>query len=185
MKHTHHSLRKSFAPPTIRTGILVFFTLALALHAGWAVSGDTRIIYTAKQDQGYGSFDEALKDLSDSGRVQDLDGIVAYQLLSDEKFQAEIMAGLERDAPKELKEAGKSAGNMHNPKMNQLWKPFQKALLNTPTITKLNASLAAYGLVISGAGVEKFEFRSTLKDSNRRFQGLLWLHVTKRSDQAK
>jgi hypothetical protein len=186
MKSQHNFLRKSSAPPAARTGILLFFTLTLALHAGWAVRPDVaRIGYTPKQGEGYESFDEALKDLSDSGRVQELDGISAYELLADGKFQEELFTGLKRDAPKELKEARKSAGNMHNPKMQLLWKPFEKTLPNTTTITKLNASLAVYGLTISGAGVEKFELRSTLTDPKRRFHGLLWLYVTKRSAPAR
>jgi hypothetical protein len=160
--------------------ILGFFSITLSLHAGWIVRTDSaRIEYSAEPDKGYKSFDEALKDMADNGRIQKLDGIVAHPLLADETFQMELFAGLERNAPRELKEAQKSAGNMHNPKMLQLWKPFEKALLATPTITKLNTSLAAYGLTISHPEVEKFELRNTLADSRRRFHGSLWLYVTK------
>jgi hypothetical protein len=162
-------------------GLLLLGLLGMApsLYAGWIVLPDAdRIRYSADQREGYASCDEALMALSDRGGIRRLDGIVAYALLLDDTFQAELIAGLERDAPRELKEARESAGNMHNPKMIQLWKPFEKALLATPTITKLNAVLAAYDLTISRSGVEKFEFRNTPTDSRRRFQGLLWLYVT-------
>ena len=172
--------------PTLMKTILILglFSLTLPLHAGWIVEQDAaRIKYVAEQGKGYDSFDDALKNMSDSSRIQKLDVIVAFPLLSDETFQAELLAGLEQDAPRELREAQKSAGNMHNPKMIQLWKPFEKALLATPTIAKLNTSLAVYGITISRPGIEKFELRSIQDDSKRRFHGLLWLYVTQLPDK--
>ncbi len=152
--------------------------IPLSLHGGWVVRPDSAMIaYSPKQGEGYESFDKALKALADNGRIQKLDAIAGTSLLPDETLQKEIFADLERNAPDELKEARESAGNMHNPKMQKLWKHFEKALLATPTITKLNASLATYGLTISRAGVEKFELRTTLTDANRRFHGVLWLYV--------
>lgn len=157
-----------------------FISLSLSLHAGWIVRPDvTRIEYSTEQGEGYQSFDEALKELSNSGRIQTVDGIVAYQLLGDDTLQKDVFTALERDTPRELKEALNSSGNMHNPKMAQLWKPFERALLAAPTLTQLKLSLAPYGLAISRAGVEKFELRSTRTDARRRFHGMLWLHITK------
>jgi hypothetical protein len=155
-----------------------FLGLALSLQAGWVVPPDsTRIVYSAQPGDGYASFDECLTVLADNGRLQKLDGVTAYSLLPNEAFQKELFAVLERDAPRELKEALKSAGNMHNPKLQQLWPLFQKALLATATVTKLNASLAAYGLTISRAEVEKFELRKN--EEGVRFSGLLSLSITK------
>jgi len=160
--------------------LIGFLCISMSLHAGWIVNPETiRIGYSTKQGEGYDTFDEALKSLSANDSIQKLNGIEAYWLLGCETLQKEVFTALERDAPRELKEALKSSGNMHNPKMQQLWKPFEKALLAAPTINKLNGSLASYGLTISRAGVEKFELRSTLADSNRRFHGLLWLYITK------
>jgi len=165
--------------------LIGFLCISVSLNAGWYVHPDTaQIGYSAKQGEGYGSFDEALKLLSANGNIQKLDGLEACWLLQDETLQKEVFAALERDAPRELKEALKSSGNMHNPKMVQLWKPFEKALLATPTLTKLNASLAPYGLTISHAGAEKFELRSIPEDSRRRFHGLLMLYVTKSPTRA-
>ncbi len=89
--------------------------------------------------------------------------------------------GLERDAPRELKEARKSAGNMHNPKMIQLGNPFEKALLATPTIAKLKTSLSVFGLTISHIESEKLELRGTVTDSTHRSSGFLWPRVTRSS----
>lgn len=161
---------------------LVFLCLALPLHAGWLVSPDAAgVRYSSKQGEGYATFDEALKDLSDSGRIQKMKWI-GVDLFGDEKFQRELFDSLERDAPRELREALESSGNMHNPKMHQLWKPFQKAFSATPTIAKLNASLALYGLTISRPGVEKFELGSSPTDPKRRFYGLLSFSVIKSPD---
>ena len=152
----------------------------MSVHAGWIVVQDpVQISYSAKQGEGYDTFDEALKSMSANGSIQKLDGIEAYWLLADETLQKEVFSTLERDASRELKEALKSYGNMHNPKMQKLWRPFKKALLAAPTITKLNVSLASYGLTISSAGVEKFELQSRTIDAERRFHGMLRLYITK------
>jgi len=165
--------------------LIGFLCINASLNAGWYVHPDTaQIGYSAKQGEGYVSFEEALKSLSANGNIQKLDGIEAYWLLQDETLQKDVFAALERDAPRELKEALKSSGNMHNPKVVQLWKPFEKALLATPTITKLNVSLAPYGLTISHAGAEKFELRSTPEDPRRHFHGLLLLYITKSPTRA-
>lgn len=165
---------------------LIFLSLALPLHAGWLVPPDAaRIRYSAHQDKGHATLDGALKELSDSGRIRRLDGIDGIELFSEETFQQELFAGLERDAPRELKEARESSGNMHNPKMHQLWKPFEKALLATPTIKRLSASLAAHGLTISRVEREKFELRNTIADPKRRFHGFLWLGVSKSGSDGK
>ncbi len=102
---------------------IAFLSVALPLHAGWLVQPNAaRIGYSAEQDKGHATFDEALGELSGSGRVQKLDGIDGFELFSEEAFQKEIFSGLERDAPRELKESLESSGNMHNPKLQQLWK---------------------------------------------------------------
>lgn len=157
--------------------------ITLPLHAGWLVPADGgRIKYTVEEDVGHATFDGALKELSASGRIRRLDGINGFELFSEENFQTELFSGLERDAPRELKGAMESAGNMHNPKMHQLRKLFERTLLGTPTITKLNASLAAYGLTISQLSCEKFELRRPNENSNHRFYGSLWLTVTRSDD---
>lgn len=84
---------------------------------------------------------------------------------------------LKRDAPRELEQALQSAGNMHNPKMYSLAQPFAKAILQTPTVTKIDAALALYELRIAKAAFEKFEIR---KDAaGPRFYGALSLTVGK------
>ena len=129
-----------------------------------------------KLETDYKEMKKALKELSDSGRIRNMKWL-GVDLLGDEKFQKELSDCLERDARRELKEALESFGNMHNPKMNQLWKPFQKAFSATPTISKFNASLATYGLTISKVGCEKFELRKDSSDPKRHFSGSLWLDV--------
>lgn len=163
----------------IRALLVSLLLLCHPLHAGWIVKFDSRIVYSAKAAEGHATFEEALNELSESGRTEKLDGIVAHELLEDDTLQREIFAGLESSASRQLSEALKSAGNMHNPKLRELWPFFEKALLATPTISALNASLARHRLIIARPSVEKFELRSTPTDARRRFHGSLWLHITK------
>jgi hypothetical protein len=165
------------------TFLFIFiFSIALPLHAGWLVAKDfTRITYSSKQGEGHASFDEALKELSKGGHIQKL-VVIDLFLSSDEALQNELFAGLARDAPYELKEALASSGNMHNPKIQQLRKPFDKALLATPTIKKLSASLAVHGLTISRVSCEKFSLISTPANPKRHFFGTVWLDVSKSKD---
>jgi hypothetical protein len=158
---------------------IILLSTALPLHSGWVVTPNAaRIAYSAEPGKGHVTFEEALKELSDSGAIQKLATINGFELFAEESFQNELFAGLERDAPHELREGRESSGNMHNPKMNQLRMPFEKALLATPTITKLNASLAAHGLAITGSNTEKLELRNTPTNPRVRFYGILYLSVT-------
>jgi hypothetical protein len=116
--------------------------------------------------------------MSNGGHIQKL-VVIDFSIPPDEAFQNELFAGLASDAPRELSEALASSGNMHNPKIQQLWKPFKKALLATPTINKLGASLAVHGLTISRVSCEKFSLISTLTNPKRHFFGTVWLDVIK------
>jgi hypothetical protein len=158
---------------------IVFCSIALPLRAGWLVAKDfTRITYSWKQGEGHVSFDEALKELSKGNHIQKL-VVIDLFLSSDEALQNELFAGLASDASRELKEALASSGNMHNPKIQQLWKPFEKALLATPTMKRLSASLAVHGLTISRVSCEKFSLISTPITPKRHFFGTVWLDITK------
>jgi hypothetical protein len=117
------------------------------------------------------TFRMAMDELTQSGLAGMFDGITLYPLLKDDGFQNEIFTELERLAPRQLAEAMASAGNMHNPKMIQLQKPFAQALLTTPTVRGINAELAARGWQVSGAGAgEKFSLDGN-KGGPRRFEG--------------
>lgn len=170
--------------PTLRVrAVALAITLILSinptLHAGWTVQSDkSRIVYSAETGKGYATFEMALKVLAASGRINELDSIFAHALLTDDNLQRELFAELKRSSPRELKEALASSGNMHNPKMHQLWKPFEMAFRATPTISRLNASLAGYGLT-SRPAMEKFELRKSAQDPEPRFHGFLWLVVGK------
>ncbi|MBW8782505.1 MAG: hypothetical protein JF599_11540 [Verrucomicrobia bacterium] len=165
---------------------LGFLSLALPLQAGWVIylpeplPNVVRIRYASERSEGYASFAEALKVLSSSGRITNLDGVIAFSLLAEPAFQQELFAVLQRDAPRELTEALGSAGNMHNPKMLQLQDPFLKAVLATPTVVGLNTALTPYGLTINKASIEKLALPKI--ETGRRFYGSLWLVVTKASN---
>ncbi len=128
------------------------------------------------------SFDEVLEAAAKANHLQKVEerGIGGGGFLEEGAFQDELFAALKKGAPKQLQEALKSSGNMHNPKMYELWEPFQKAVLDTPTIAKLNISLGAYGLHISGVSVpEKLELRKA-EGGRRYFWGMgLGLKVSK------
>jgi hypothetical protein len=154
---------------------LLFFTTGMVTtHAGWIV-GEHAISYSRQQGVGYATFEEALKKLVDDKHVQALDTIFAYDLLGEESFQKEIFARLEHDAPRKLKAALDSKGDIHNPKVLQLWKPFEKAVLATSILQKINSALAVQGLGITRVGCEKFETRH--RDTGPYFAGLMTFAV--------
>lgn len=129
-----------------------------------------------EQGKGRASFSDAVKELTDFPRLAAKGFIGGANLFEDSAFQDEVFAALKKDAPKELQGALKSAGNMHNPKMHELWDAFHKAAMNTSFIRDANTVLLPHGLHISHIGVEKFEPRKT--DEGRRFFGIMYLTLT-------
>jgi len=78
-------------------------------------------------------------------------------MLEQRSFQNELRTVLKESAPRELAAAVSSAGNMHNPKMVALRRPFAEAVLLTPTVKRISAELARYNLQVVGVSTEKFE----------------------------
>jgi hypothetical protein len=113
------------------------------------------IQYSPSQGEGTKTFKEAVDALARSGKVDRLEVITLSWLVQDPSFQKELMSSLQKVAPKELAEAMRSAGNIHNPRIDQLRRPFEDAVLATPTINSINADLSPYGLYVSGASTEK------------------------------
>jgi hypothetical protein len=149
-------------------------------HAGWVADSEhARILYSEQSDKGHATFTEAVSDLAITNRIQSLDGITASALFREDAFQKELFGALERDSPRKLREALKSAGNNHNPKMIQLWEPFKKAVLATPTVKSMNDALAPYYFKVTGTSFEELGIQKG-KDG-ARFYGFLWLTVTKLS----
>ena len=160
-----------------RLFLFICIIFSAPLEAGWIVLPDLpRLLYSHEEAKGYSSLEDALAHLSNSGRIKTLDGILASDLLQDDTFQNELFAALEQHAPHELKEALASAGNMHNPKMHPLRKPFLQSILVTPTVRKFNAELAPFSRHVSSASLEKLELRKV--PSGRRFFCILWLNIT-------
>lgn len=115
----------------------------------------------------YATMASALQDVADDGKLDQLRLLSVSHLLSDDTFQKEIFQGLETIAPKELKEALESAGNMHNPKMHALRPGFEKAVLATPTVSRFKEDLARHQLEIARVSCEKFSFASS--EGTKRF----------------
>lgn len=130
----------------------------------------------------YPTMASALQDVADDGKLHQLRLLSVSHLLSDENFQKEIFQQLEVIAPKELKEALESAGNMHNPKMNLLLPSFEKAVLATPTVLRFKEDLARHRLEIARVSCEKFSFASS--EGARRFHCFLSLTLTATPDKA-
>lgn len=165
---------------------LLFICMAPAT-AGWIASvsehplspGLVSVIYSSRD--GAPAFSGALDDLARRGLVQRIEGVSLHALVGDPTFQNELMAAVRQSAPKELAEAMRSAGNMHNPKMVQLRKPFEKAVLLTPTVKRIDRDLARYGLYVVSAATEKL----TLLGGNdqKRFMCFLSLQISHRSSK--
>lgn len=130
----------------------------------------------------YPTMGAALQDVADDGNLDQLRLLSVSHLLSDDNFQKEIFQQLEVIAPKELKEATESAGNMHNPKMNALRPSFEKAVLATPTVLRFKEDLARHRLEIARASCEKFLFSSS--EGTKRFFCFLSLTLAAAPDKA-
>ncbi|RBP37761.1 hypothetical protein DES53_113144 [Roseimicrobium gellanilyticum] len=124
----------------------------------------------------------ALQDVADDGKLNQLRLLSVTKLLSDDNFQKEVFQQLEAIAPKDLKEALESAGNMHNPKMTALRPSFEKAVLTTPTVLRFKEDLARHQLEIAGASCEKFSFATT--GGSKRVFGFLTLTLAGASNKA-
>jgi hypothetical protein len=66
--------------------------------------------------------------------------------------------------------------------MRRLVDAFQKAVLDTSVFKPVNVALAAYGLSISGVGMENFELRKS--EAGPRFYANLWLSIFKSPNAA-
>lgn len=121
----------------------------------------------------YATMAAALQDVADDGKLDQLRLLSVSHLLADDNFQKELFQRLEVIAPKELKEAMESAGNMHNPKMNLLRPSFEKAVLATPTVLRFKEDLARHQLEIARVSCEKFSFASS--EGSKRISCILSL----------
>lgn len=135
-------------------------------------------------ENGFATFGEALEELKKKGEVQWLTqvGLVHFHVY-DPVFQKEVLTELGKIAPQQLAEAKGSAGNMHNPKVTALRKPFGQAVLATPTVQNINAELAPFGLCVAGANAgEKFQF--SREQDRLHFKCIPWLAIGKDSGLA-
>lgn len=130
----------------------------------------------------YPTMAAALQDVADDGKLDQLRLLSVSHLLSDDNFQKELFQQLETIAPKELKEAMESAGNMHNPKMDALRPGFEKAVFATPTVSQFKEDLARHRLEIARVSCEKFSFASS--GNTKRFACFLSLTLATTSDKA-
>lgn len=144
----------------------VLLTCVTPAIAGWVggvspnhrVSpGRATIDYSADSAKGSATFRDALDDLARRGHVQRLEWVSLQPMLEQRSFQNELRTVLKESAPRELAAALSSAGNMHNPKMIALRRPFAEAVLLTPTVKRISAELARYNLQVAGVSTEKFE----------------------------
>jgi hypothetical protein len=136
------------------------------------------LIYYADTDRGTKSMGPALEELAKSEQIAILKTLTIHDLVKDEAFQKEVFEQLDKITPDALRAAKRSAGNMHNPKMEALHGDFSKAILATPTVAAISEALANHGLKVSRAEFEKLEFYS--KGASHRFRCGLWLAIAAR-----
>jgi hypothetical protein len=165
---------------------LLLLSLAGQAGAGWVVNrvpedshwspGRAYISYADDPDIGVSAFDDALIPLRQSGHLQRLELIMLGSHLRDNAvFQNELMVALEQIAPTGLREAQRSAGNMHNQKMLLLSKSFDHAVLNTVTVKAIDRLLAQDGLSVIRASHEKLTLAGPA--NRKRFDCMLFLIV--------
>lgn len=152
-------------PNLIPQAIIVLLAASRTSFAGWtaAVRPEkppehpvVNIWYSEAPNEGRATLDGAFKQLAQEGQLQHLKSVALHPFLRDPGFQKQLFSALERKAPTTLRAALKSAGNMHNPKVNNLYKPFMESVLNTAEVKKIALELAAHDLRITRASGEKF-----------------------------
>lgn len=172
------------------SGVAVFNSHA---YAGWEIlpnrasssggqSEQVILKWVPEEEQGLPTFQAVLQKLDDDGRVGQIKHIYFVLRPSHEPFQTEILEQLEIIAPRELKEAMKSAGNMHNPKMTALRTSFEKAVLATPTVIQFKEHLARHDMEIRGLSFEKLFLFSA--EGTKRFSCIMWLACGKSPTKA-
>ncbi|MRX28654.1 hypothetical protein [Kangiella sp. HZ709] len=98
---------------------------------------------------------------------------IGYQLDKDIELQSELHAFLLKNHSKLYSEALDSTGNMHNPKVIALHQAFNKALLSTSLVSKLNSALSARNEQILSVSFEKFTVNKSA--ANTQFNAIVWL----------
>ncbi len=137
------------------------------IFGGWKANvypPNERFAYTRTEiqydvdERGFVTFEEALDELNKSGHVTRLECVrLQHFPVFDPVFQEEVLTALKKTAPRELAEAERSAGNMHNPSVLALRKPFVDAVLTTPTVRRINTALAPFGRCVTNVNIgEKF-----------------------------
>ncbi len=95
--------------------------------------------------------------------------------LNSEELQKELFEVFQSDFPEILKEALKSSGNMHNPKVIPLRSKFSEVLLKTKTVREIEAALNSIGYSIESVSSEKFSIKKG--ETRPTFFSFVWLNV--------
>ena len=162
--------------------LLVFVSPCLAVEK-WTIGvvpPDNTLGHIAISQDGLDSLTDAVLQFRNQAPHARLTHIwIGLMLDHDALAQEEVMGYLRQHYPKELKAAMESAGNMHNPKVMPLRRPFEEALLSTTFVKKLQADLVKIGYAVSGASTEKF----TLIKQTKSFSAATWLMTKKIAEQ--
>lgn len=163
---TRHSLRLLF--------LVALFAAPHPCHAQkWDV-GKARIGYGKT---GFDNIAQAI-DAFPTAHPDGLAGKFIYMgalFSEDDTLQAELLATLRADAPRELKAALRSSGNIHNPALDPLIDPFKRALMKTTLAKNADTALAKQGLKITGVDYE--EFCIDKSGGKIRFSPIVWLQI--------
>lgn len=160
--------------------ILLFLLVSAYVNAEvWRVSEsytDSNKVYIELSDENGENFKSVLYSIDKSKTLNKMAlGRLTY--LDGGMFQQDILKFMNLNYPEKLKDALKSAGNLHNPKMIALRGPFEEAVLQSGFVRKINRELEKFGYLISGMEFEKF-FQMKHSD-NVTFEAFVWLKVEK------
>lgn len=134
------------------------------------------IRYDADSTKGHKIIKSALLELSNKEKINNLSGInISERLESDTTFQKEILSELRLNNAPELDEALRSSGNIHNPKVRDLYVPFTNAVLHTSLVKQINTELTSFGLKIVEVSPEKLAIKE--RNGKKYFIAILYLSV--------
>jgi len=99
--------------------------------------------------------------------------------LQADSLQTEIHNYLKAHYPNELSAALLSAGNMHNPKVTPLRKPFEEALVKSSYVQSIAEILYEHGYEVKAVTTEKF-----MLIERNKFDAMTWLKVEQITSKA-
>jgi hypothetical protein len=159
------------------TILLFFVTPAIGLKWECRIDNqDSNYIQVFSSDKGTKTIGEAIDGCP---RNTKLKFMIIGGLHNSPSFQEDIGAYFSEYHPDLLKGALSSSGNMHNPKVVSLIKPFMKAFPTTRMMNDVYEQLKGLGYAVESTYHEKFSLIDS--DESPKYSAVLYLNIVEKA----